>query len=163
MIILIIGCICFIKSDDNIFIPEDSIRFRIIANSNSEIDINFKKEFKSYIESIIYPLIKDAKSSDEVNNIIVNNLDYINNNIYKYLGNNDYSFDYGLNYFPKKSYKGVIYKEGYYRSLVITLGDGNGNNWWCSLFPPLCLIEDNDTTLDVEYKLYIKEILNILN
>ena len=69
---------------------------------------------------------------------------------------NDYNIKYGLNYFPEKKYKNVIYPEGNYESLVITLGEGVGENWWCVLYPPLCLIdEEND---NIEYDLYIKKI-----
>ena len=61
----------------------------------------------------------------------------------------------------KKEYKEVIYNEGNYESLVITLGNGYGDNWWCVLFPPLCLIDAKEKDLsNVEYKLYINEILN---
>ena len=62
-------------------------------------------------------------------------------------------------YFPKKEYKGVEYNEGNYESLVITLGEGKGDNWWCVLFPPLCLIDAEEQTSDVEYKFLVKEII----
>ena len=65
-----------------------------------------------------------------------------------------------MNYFPKKSYRGILYPEGEYESLIITLGKGLGENWWCVLYPPLCLIEDNDTTSDSEYRSFILDILN---
>ena len=67
---------------------------------------------------------------------------------------------YGYNYFPRKVYKNIIYESGMYESLVITLGSGNGDNFWCVLFPPLCLLEENDTTSDVEYSFFVKELLN---
>ena len=54
--------------------------------------------------------------------------------------------------------KGIEYDEGYYESLLITLGEGKGDNWWCVLFPPLCLIEAEEST-EVEYKSFIKEII----
>ncbi|MBQ9011225.1 MAG: stage II sporulation protein R, partial [Bacilli bacterium] len=53
-------------------------------------------------------------------------------------------------------YKGVKYKEGYYESLLVTLGKGKGDNWWCVLFPPLCLIEADESS-DVQYKSFVKE------
>ena len=63
--------------------------------------------------------------------------------------------------FQKKNYKGVIYEEGYYESLVVTLGSGNGNNWWCVLFPPLCLMEGEDNNTDeIEYKSFVKEMID---
>ena len=49
-------------------------------------------------------------------------------------------------------------KSGYYDSLVITLGNGKGENWWCILFPPLCMIDEK--TSEVEYKSIVMEILN---
>ncbi len=95
----------------------------------------------------------------EVKEVIINNFDYINSSISIFLNSNDYKVDFGPNYFPKKVYKGVVYDEGIYDSLVITLGNGKGNNWWCVLFPPLCLLEENTTTTDVEYKLFVSRII----
>ena len=55
----------------------------------------------------------------------------------------------------------VLIEEGYYESLVITLGKGNGENWWCVLFPPLCLMEGEDNNTDeVEYKSFVKEMID---
>ena len=62
-----------------------------------------------------------------------------------------------MNYFPEKEFNNKIYKEGYYESLVITLGSGKGDNWWCLLFPKMCLVEINDNT---EYKLWFKEVID---
>ena len=54
---------------------------------------------------------------------------------------------------------GKEYKEGEYNSLVITLGNGLGDNWWCVLFPPLCLLEGEEST-EVEYHSYVVDTLN---
>ena len=94
---------------------------------------------------------------------ILDSLNIFEKDIEKVLEINDYPllFDikYGLNYFPQKRFKGVTYNEGYYESLVVTLGEGLGENWWCVLFPPLCLIEASDST-DIEYTTMVKEVLN---
>ena len=58
-----------------------------------------------------------------------------------------------------QEYKGITYDEGEYQSLVVTLGNGLGNNWWCVLFPPLCLLEGEEST-DVEYRSYVMDIVN---
>ena len=66
-----------------------------------------------------------------------------------------------LVYFPKKVYKGTIYEEGIYESLVVSLGSGKGDNWWCVLFPPICMIEAKKNDKDnIEYKSKVLEILN---
>ena len=65
-----------------------------------------------------------------------------------------------MNYFPEKEYHGVNYESGNYESLVITLGNGIGNNWWCVMFPPLCLLEaKNENTDEINYKFYVQEII----
>ena len=157
LVAIIIGVILYQK-DETIIIPSDAIRIRIIANSNNIKDLITKNNLKENIENDIYDLIKEANNIEEARTILNNNIKEIDS-IIKNNIDIDYQLDYGINYFPKKTYRGVVYEAGNYESLVITLGEGLGNNWWCVLFPPLCLIEDNETTSDVEYQLYVKEIL----
>lgn len=151
-----------IGSVSSLTIPEDALRIRVIANSNSEYDQMIKKQVKENLQYKLYDLLKDTKGVEDARKTINNNLNYINKEVsdiltsYNYEQN--YTINYGLNYFPKKEYKGTIYEEGYYESLVITLGKGEGDNWWCVLFPPLCLLEAEDAK-DVEYTSYVKELI----
>lgn len=71
----------------------------------------------------------------------------------------NFKVKYGNNYFPKKEYKGITYEEGYYESLVVEIGEAKGDNFWCVLFPSLCLLETEETT-EVEYKLGVLELIN---
>lgn len=143
-------------------IPDDAIRIRIIPNSNSEFDQRVKRSVRDKLEITMYDLLKDAKSSDEASEIIKNNLSLVDNDVKNVLNNNNYDLgykiNYGYNYFPEKEYKGVKYEEGYYESLLVTLGKGEGDNWWCVLFPPLCLIEGEEAD-KVEYKSIVEQIL----
>lgn len=161
-IMLIINVMClWITKEKNILIPEESIRFRIIANSNDNIDQSTKMLIKKDLEKNVFELIQDSKSIEETREIIKNNEQVIKTTIDKY--NVPYSINYGQNYFPEKNYKGITYKEGSYESLVITLGNGAGNNWWCVMYPPLCLLESNAEKYDkIEYKSYFKEIISQL-
>lgn len=153
---LFIGFMVY-KKNDEIIIPNDAIRFRIIANSNNIKDLYEKQKLKSEIENNIYNLVSDAKSSSVARDNINNNLDEIKKLVES--KTHDYSINYGINYFPKKIYKGVIYPEGDYESLVITLGKGLGENWWCVLYPPLCLIDDDNIKGDVSYRSLIYDTL----
>lgn len=141
-------------------IPDDAVRIRIIPNSNSEYDQMIKGKVRDKLEITMYDLLKNVKSSDEARKIIKGNLDLVKNDVKSILSDVDYDYDikYGYNYFPLKEYKGVKYEEGYYESLLVTLGKGEGDNWWCVLFPPLCLIEADDSD-DVEYKSFLEEII----
>ncbi len=145
-------------------IPDSAIRFRVIANSNTAYDQNIKIQIRNLIQNKILELTKDAKSIKEVRKILLEHreeLYELTRDRLKNLGyDKSFSLNYGNNYFPEKKYKGLIYKSGNYESLVITLGEGNGDNFWCVLFPPLCTLEVDESTSEVEYKFFIKEIID---
>lgn len=147
----------------NDIIPDEAIRIRVIANSNSRYDQEIKNKVKEYIEYDMYNLLEKTINLEEARNIIKNNLGNIENNINMLLKKEKYllpfEVNFGLNYFPEKEFKGITYKEGYYESVVVTLGEGLGDNWWCVLFPPLCMIEATEST-DVEYTTMVEEIIN---
>ena len=141
-----------------ILIPSDAIRFRIIANSNSLEDQELKMKIREEIEPVFAQIMDSSNSKEETKKLIDQNMSKIEEIIEQY--NVEYTINYGNNYFPKKEYKGIIYPEGNYESLVITLGSGLGNNWWCVLFPPLCLLEaSEEESSNANYTFYIKEVL----
>ena len=160
MLIIITMCLWITKENENL-IPSNSIRFRIIANSNSEIDQTTKLLIKKDLEQNLFPKLENSTSPEETEQIIKDNEQVIKSTIEKY--NIPYSINYGLNYFPEKTYKGITYDSGNYESLVISLGEASGNNWWCVMYPPLCLLESNSNNYEeIEYKSYIKEIISQL-
>ena len=159
IIVAVIISLLVKNKNDNFIIPKESIRIRIIANSNNNIDVNEKLKVKKNVERELYSLLKSAKSIDEARNIINENLENLNI-VIDNTTNESHTLKFSNNYFPKKIYKGVVYDEGNYESLVITLGKGTGDNWWCVLFPPLCLLDENDNTKDVEYKFFVKELID---
>ena len=72
----------------------------------------------------------------------------------------DFVIHFGDNYFPEKDYRGVHYEAGAYESLVVTIGEGEGDNWWCVLFPPLCLLEASENeTGDVECQFFVAKMI----
>ena len=160
IVVLFLVSLAFIFSnhEEEIIIPNKAIRFRVIANSDSVEDQMKKMEIKSAVENKVYALINGENNAIEVRNIIEDNMDTIKNIVEEY--NVPYNINYGNNYFPSKTYKGVMYPAGNYESLVITLGDGVGANFWCVLFPPLCLIDNSKEDIsDVDYQLYVKKLL----
>ena len=144
-------------------ISEEAIRIRVIANSNSSYDQDIKMKVKEEITEDMYELLKDVKGVDQARDVINDNLNSIDNNIDLLLKSKNYNLGYdinfGYNYFPKKIYKGIEYKDGYYESLVVTLGAGEGDNWWCVLFPPICMIEATDSD-DLEYTTLVEDLFS---
>ena len=165
LILLAIGISIFIYKEDNtIIIPDSSIRFRIISNSNSIEDQKIKMGLEKHLERYLYNIVKESKSANGAYSNIKAKEENINKEIISYFNKNNMKVDYklsiGNNVFPKKKYKGVEYKSGSYQSIVVKLGKAQGINWWCVIYPPLCLIDDKDNT---EYTTLAQEIINKYN
>jgi len=143
-------------------IPDEAIRLRVVPNSNSVYDQEIKIKVRNLLQEKMYNLLKETNGIENAREIISNNLNDIDNEIKLLLESENYdlgySINFGNNYFPKKEYKGITYEEGYYESLLVTLGKGEGDNWWCVLFPPLCLLEAEESD-EVEYKFFIQELI----
>ena len=155
---------CFSKrSDEQVVIPNEAIRFRVLANSNSVDDQFIKNEVTKEVQDYLFTILKNVDTISESRLAIRSNISTIEKKVNDFLLNENYSnkfsINYGYNYFPKKTYNGVKYNEGNYESLLITLGEGEGNNWWCVLFPPLCLMDAQESN-EVEYKFFVKELID---
>ena len=146
-----------------VMIPDEAIRLRVIPNSNSKYDQDIKSKVKNNLQQNMYGLLKESKDIKEARKIINNNLPIVDDNIKKLLSSENYPLGYkinfGYNYFPSKEFKGIVYDEGYYESVVVTLGQGQGDNWWCVLFPPLCLMEASESD-DVQYASFVKTVID---
>ena len=161
MLLLVVSV--YKKSNDSVKIPDSAIRFRILANSNSPRDQKIKEDIRDKMQKELYSLLQNSKSIDDSRKIINSNMSNFNEILKDSMKDIEYSYsiDYGMHYFPSKTYKGITYDEGNYESLLVTLGSGKGDNWWCVLFPPLCLLEAEESSdvKDVEYKSFIKDII----
>ncbi len=166
--IIILGVILLIvmlNNKDKVIIPKEAIRFRVIANSNSNIDQKEKKKIAKQLSLDITEVLSKTNSIEDARKKLQSNLGNFENTVNDIVENENYqttvNIDYGNHYFPEKTYKGINYEEGEYESLVVTLGEGKGKNFWCVLFPPLCLLEaDENKTDEVEYKSFIKELID---
>lgn len=151
----------YLHNKTEITIPNESIRLRVIPNSNETKDIIIKEQVKDYLETDIYTLLKDVNNINEARELITSKIPTIEKNIDSIFKLNNYNLpykvNYGNNYFPEKTYQGKEYSEGEYESLVIYIGESSGDNWWCVLFPNYCLI---DTDKEITYKSYFKELIN---
>lgn len=142
------------NKSDEVIIPNNAIRFRIIANSNSFDDQTNKNQLKKAIMDYFISEKIEYMSKDEVIHELKNNQEPLQNIIKEYT--DTYQINYGYNYFPTKNYQGIKYEAGNYESLVITIGEGLGDNWWCVLYPPLCFVDENTDN----YHSIVKEIID---
>lgn len=144
---------------------DDMIKFRIISNSNSAKDIIIKQQVSDKVSKILFD---KGNTREDVRNNIIENINLIEAETNKVFNENNYSkkfnINYGYNYFPEKEFDGKRLKEGIYESLVLTIGEGKGDNYWCILYPPLCMIDNTKEVKNkIEYKFkiieYIKKLL----
>lgn len=127
-------------------IPEEAIRLRILANSDTETDQQIKYIIRDEVNRFLYPLVKDATHIDESRQLIAKHLDDIQEVVAITLQENGHADNFKVEFredvaFPLKKYGPYLYPAGDYEALLITIGDGAGDNWWCVLFPTLCYLD----------------------
>ncbi|WP_018754679.1 stage II sporulation protein R [Paenibacillus terrigena] len=129
-------------------IPKESIRLRILANSDSAFDQKVKREIRDKVVDQVntwVATLEDPQSLKQARAKIKDHLSDIEKLVGKELAAREQDYGYkvelGVVPFPTKMYGDQVYPAGDYEALRITLGKGEGQNWWCVLFPPLCFID----------------------
>ncbi|MFD3259305.1 stage II sporulation protein R [Paenibacillus lentus] len=129
-------------------IPEESIRLRILANSDRPGDQVIKRQVRDAIVEQMNGWVQHLEnpvSLAEAREIIESNLALVEDTVERTLEKSGKSYTYkvelGVVPFPTKMYGGAVYPAGDYEALRVTLGKGEGKNWWCVLFPPLCFVD----------------------
>jgi stage II sporulation protein R len=156
MIILVMSWETSIEAQN--LIPEDSIRLRILANSDSLQDQWIKRKVRDAIIAEVNSWVDSLQVKDlaEARQLIKSRMPEIEEAVQSTL--TQYGFTYGFKMeldvvpFPTKVYAGEVYPAGDYEALRVTLGKGEGQNWWCVLFPPLCFVDITTDEYDYPQK-----------
>lgn len=127
-------------------IPDEAIRLRILANSDGEEDQELKRKVRDAVNEEVTEWVEELTDIEKARNLIEDNIDEIEAIVGRVLEENgeniNYSADYDENVtFPTKLYGNYLYPAGDYEAILITLGEGQGANWWCVVFPPLCFLD----------------------
>ena len=144
----------FASASSSTLIPEDAIRIRIIANSDNETDQSVKYKVRNEVAKVVESWGSMPDSHDQARDLIRSRLTEIQQRVDDKLRDLDAPYGGRVELakvpFPEKMFDGSKYAAGDYEALRITLGEGVGTNWWCVLFPPLCLTaataKDDDAT-----------------
>ena len=153
-IIIVLSVFSFNRTDS------EYLRIHIRANSNSQTDQSVKYEIRDEIVKYLTPLVAGCDSKEKAVNMLNDNLSNIVKVAEKVLKDN--GFNYGASAkvkseeFPTRVYDGVTLEKGIYDALIVYLGSGTGDNWWCVVYPPLCFVGDGTSYV---YKSRIKEII----
>ena len=123
----------------------DVLRLHVLANSDAAADVSVKQEIVELVNAYIAENFT-GESLDETLEFIKSNIEEIKNLILNYLSKAGLSYGVDITLktddFPSRSYGSVYFPSGEYSALVITLGEGEGDNWWCVLYPRLCYGKD---------------------
>lgn len=160
-------------------ISDEVFRLHILANSDSESDQALKLKVRDRVLLSTEKLFNSAKTKEEAESVISNNLQTIANIAYQEVLDNGYSYNVKAEitkmYFTTRHYTSYTLPSGMYDALRITIGSGNGHNWWCVMYPSLCISTEeqsdqnakevfDDTQYDIvkneqyQYKFKIVEI-----
>ena len=118
------------------------LRFHVLANSDSETDQQVKEKVRDAVGTYLKPFLEEADNLDETRKIVNAHMEEIIEVSKQTLAKNGYDYEVKAvvthTYFPKKTYGSYTFAKGTYEALEITIGEGDGKNWWCVLYPNMC-------------------------
>ena len=129
---------------------EGVLRLHVIAASDSEED----QSVKLAVRDAILPLFSEAESYADARAYLLAHGKEIQSTAEAVL--NDRGFNYGVQLslgtetFPDRTYGDLLFPAGDYDALCVRLGPAAGHNWWCVLFPPLCIVSETGEPVDLD-------------
>ena len=139
----------------------DYLRIHVRANSNSAEDQRVKYEVKDEVVKFITPYVADCVTKEKAMEVMSGILPQIEEVCVKALKERGYNYGARASVrdekFPTRVYGDLTLEEGVYDALIIELGEGVGDNWWCVIYPPLCF---TSASADVQYRSIIKQIID---
>ena len=145
-----------IHSEGQIY--DSVLRLHVLANSDSEEDQALKLSVRDAILADTAHLFADCKSRAEASAVVKENLPLLQMSAERAIGEAGYSYpvriELGEEEYPTKNYESACFPAGEYLSLRVLIGKGVGQNWWCVLFPPLCVSAASESDGSVEVGLY---------
>ena len=119
------------------------LRLHVLANSDSDEDQALKLKVRDVVLSTSAELTKSCTSISEAEDILTRNKEKISAAAQKCVLDEGYDYslsvDLGIEKYPTREYDSLCFPSGEYLSLQVKIGEANGKNWWCVLYPPMCL------------------------
>ena len=141
---------------------KEYLRIHIRANSNSAEDQRVKYMVKEAVVDALIPLLAEVATFDKAKEIMQDNFAMIENVADSVLKEEGFTYkckaEIDNEYFPARTYDEVTLGEGYYDALILRLGEAEGDNWWCLVFPAFCFTNSQKSDNIV----YISKIWEII-
>ena len=138
----VIFSICsFAKTSEEI--RSDVLRLHVIANSDSSVDQNLKLRLRDYILEEGEDIFDGSVNVENAVKKIEPKLAELENSAETFVKNAGFDYDVKITlsneYFTTRAYESVTLPAGKYLALRVVIGSGEGHNWWCVMFPPMCV------------------------
>lgn len=171
VIILLIGVVfsCLLNKDSQNVqalqkgIASQVIRFHVLANSDSTEDQEIKLKVRDGVVAFVQQKLKKAESKEEAERIIRKNLSKIKREANKILEEEQYESravaKLTKEEFPVKVYGDTVFPAGEYETLQVEIGKAKGHNWWCVMYPSLCLVDESVAVVPKESKEKLRDSL----
>ena len=139
------------------------IRFHVLANSDSEEDQKLKLKVRAAIGSFMQTRLSEVSDINESRQIVTENLSAIEEQAEKVISEEGYTYTVSARLakidFPEKTYGPYTFHAGNYEALEVTIGEGNGHNWWCVMYPNLCFFNSTYEVVDEEAEKSLERVL----
>ena len=138
-------------------VKEDVVRLHILANTDSKADQKVKLKVRDALLETNARIISDDVTKDNAKEHFEKSKEILLKTAKETLKENGFNYNVKITlqeeYFNTRTYGNLTFPAGQYTALKVVLGEGNGKNWWCVMFPPLCIpaadgIETNENTAD---------------
>lgn len=135
-------------------ITDSVVRFHVLANSDGENDQELKLKVRDEILVCLGEDLKECRSRDEAEKYLLAHLGDITETAERVIKEEGYEYDVKTELseesYPVRYYGNAVFPGGVYHSLRVVIGEGKGHNWWCVMYPPLCLSGDSLEYSDTE-------------
>jgi len=134
-------------------LADSVLRLHVVANSDSLADQALKLEVKNEVVETMQREFSAVQSKQEAWQLAVQNQALIEEAARRAVADNGYNYpvqvELGKYEFPVKTYGNFVLPQGSYEAVRVVIGEGQGQNWWCVLFPPLCMVSSSDEGLSL--------------
>lgn len=147
LLLFIYTTICAFTYAENVSsgISNSVFRLHVIANSNSEEDQNLKYKVRDKLIEYMNSMLSSSSTKQDAINIATSHLDEFKQVAINTIKNEGFDYDVNVSVgnfeFPTKEYGDISLPSGYYDALKVEIGQAEGKNWWCVMFPPLCFVD----------------------
>lgn len=151
---VILGALWSKGKDDRVSenIKQKVVRFHIRANSDSKKDQAEKLLVRDQVVKYLKPYMEHAKTKEEAEKVLASKKQDIAKVAKTTLKKNGRELPVKVymtrEEFPKKDYGSYVFPKGTYDALRIDLGNADGHNWWCVMFPDLCITKESEAAKD---------------